>query len=114
MAALGILALFIQGLRFTSRSKESVKAAHFGQQFLESVKNFDRSSLPDTSNFDGFSDPPGPSGFPPPPYPSIISQGRTFTFQVRTEVVQGNVISVQTRVFWNETESKLFEVYVRK
>ncbi len=100
--ALGLLALFINGLKLSTQNRESTKCAKVGQQLLENLR--DRSlEFPKTAqSFRAIDGDPPTHGFPPAPYPRVDLGGQEYLIEVQLDPVAGHLhlYSVRVQVSW--------------
>lgn len=100
--ALGLLALFINGLKLSTQNREATKSAKVAQQLLENLR--DRSlEFPKTpQDFRALDGDPPINGFPPNPYPRVDLGGQEYLVNVQLEPVAGHLhlYSVRVQVSW--------------
>lgn len=100
--ALGLLALFINGLKLSSQNRETTKCAKVAQQLLENLR--DRSlEFPKTpQTFRASQSDPQVNGFPPAPYPKLLLGRQEYFVDVQIEPVTGHLhlYSVRVQVGW--------------
>lgn len=100
--ALGLLALFINGLKLSTQNRETTKCAKVAQQLLENLR--DRSlEFPKTpQNFRATQSDPQMNGFPPAPYPRLVLGIQKYFVNVQIEPVTGqlHLYSVRVLVSW--------------
>ena len=117
VALLGVIALFTNGLRLMSHSKQLTAATEVGRQVLESVKTAGYSSIPGTDIvFDGRGATPdpqilGPPDFPPRPYPTEVVDGGNYEVVVRvtTPPASPTLRAVEVEVYYARGGSSVLQ-----
>lgn len=100
-ALLGLLAVFISGLRSVNLSSRVTAATDVGQDFLEVSKErgFGLLSL---GRYDGtLPDPPGPGSFPASPYPSTTIDGIEYHLIVDCQEITPDIRQLSVEVVWD-------------
>jgi hypothetical protein len=102
-ATLTLLGVFISGLSLSSEANDRMTAVQIGQEVLQQITALDRTLVPAQGIFEaGATTPEG--DFPPPPYPSVRQNNRTFTVHIETlahETLESLTL-VRVSVLWNE------------
>ena len=113
VALLGLMSVFVSGLRLQSQAEEITAATQVGREFLERLKA-SGPTVPGAGLYDGWQpDARHSSGFPPDPYPSTTVDGRDFRLTVEVADRSAGLKAVTVEVWWNRSEKVTLETYVK-
>ncbi|MCA9792812.1 MAG: hypothetical protein KC910_13490 [Candidatus Eremiobacteraeota bacterium] len=121
VAILGLLAVFMSGLRLSSQARDVAAASELARLTLEQVKANLRTGgfayVPaGTYRYDGaLPDTPvgtAPLLFPPAPYPGTTVNGQAFTVVVSGSEMSSTLKDVQVEVSWGPTSKITLETRI--
>lgn len=102
VAILGVMAVFISGLKLSKSSEQVTTASTVGQEFLEltKVRGYDGLMV---GKFDGIvATPADPStGFPVSPYPSVKRDHKDYILVVDCTDITPTIRGVKVDVYWD-------------
>lgn len=113
-AILAIIAGFIGALELNARSLEVAVATQVGRDFMERVKEHGYDVVPEgTFVFSGANnDPRNAQGFPPDPYPRIVTNEREHFLLVRVDTKGATLKVVTVEVSWGNSGRVILETYL--
>ena len=116
LLSVGLLALIgvlTGGLHLMSKSEEITSATQVARSVIERIKDMEPAAVPENGTFGG-SNLANSSGFPPAPFPTTQSNGRTYDLTVTTTRVGPHTVSLEVTVTWEDGGKLTCETYLTK
>lgn len=102
VALLGLISVFLAGVKAVQNSAQVTTATNVGREFLELVKarGYAGTALGVYSGLEP-SQPDAATGFPFAPYPYVIIDGHEYILTVECRDISPTVRSVNVEVYWD-------------
>lgn len=114
IAIISLVTLFLSGLRLLTRSADLQRCSELARRQVEAVLEMP-ALPPGTVSYDGRLNqaPDAATGFPPPPYPAVAVDDKSYPVLCALRPVTGDVRVLEVRVFYGPEQSVWVERYLR-